>query len=159
MCQASGAKLVPVQLQPPDWSIPQAALEAAFSERTKFILLNTPNNPTGKVFTREELAFIADLCIQHNTYAVCDEVYEHLVFEGSEHVSLRALPGMHERCIQLGSAGKTFSFTSWKVGWMTGPATLLAPCIKAHQFLVFTVPSSLQRAVAYGLQDEQSFYR
>lgn len=159
MAQQVGAKLVPVQLQPPNWDIPRQQLEAAFSDKTKFILVNTPHNPTGKVFTREELQFIADLCTRHNTYALADEVYEHLVFEPHQHLSLRALPGMAERTIRLGSAGKTFSFTAWKVGWMTGPAQLLAPIIKAHQFLVFTVASNLQHAVAYGLDEADWFYR
>ncbi len=90
-------------------------LAAAFSPRTKLILLNTPHNPTGKVFTRDELDYIAKLMIQYNTYAILDEVYEHLVFDGYTHVSLRQLPGMQDRCIRIGSAGKTFSFTAWKV--------------------------------------------
>ncbi len=159
MAEAAGAVLVPVQLQPPEWSIPRAALEAAFSERTKLILVNTPHNPTGKVFTRDELQLIADLCIKHNAYALCDEVYEHLVFPPAQHLSLRGLPGTAERSIRLGSAGKTFSFTAWKIGWVTGPAALLAPIVKAHQFLVFTVASNLQRAVAHGLDHEEQFYK
>lgn len=159
MAQQVGAKLVPVQLQPPDWSIPEQQLRAAFSDKTKFILVNTPHNPTGKVFTRQELQLVADLCLQHNCYALSDEVYEHLVFKPHQHISLRALPDMQDRCIRLGSAGKTFSFTAWKVGWMTGPAHLLAPIIKAHQFVVFTVATNLQHAVAYGLDKEQQFYQ
>ncbi|GBF97164.1 aminotransferase [Raphidocelis subcapitata] len=161
MCAQVGAKLVAVQLQPPEWSIPEQQLEAAFSERTKFILVNTPHNPTGKVFSRAELELIARLAERHGAYVLSDEVYEHLTFPGAApHVSIRSLPRMRERTIRLGSAGKTFSLTAWKIGWMEGPERLLAPCVKAHQFLVFTVPSSLQRAVAEGLDGEEgrAFY-
>jgi aspartate/methionine/tyrosine aminotransferase len=115
----------------------------------------------GKVFTRQELELIARLAQQHGAYVLSDEVYEHLTFPGGlPHVSIRGLPGMRDRTIRLGSAGKTFSLTAWKVGWMEGPERLLGPCVKAHQFLVFTVPSSLQRAVAGALDgaDGQAFY-
>jgi aspartate/methionine/tyrosine aminotransferase len=118
MCKRSGGVLKPVRLQLPHFSINPDELAAAFSPRTKFILINTPHNPTGKVFSLPELTLIAGLCIKHNTYALCDEVYEHLVFSGAKHVSLRSLPGMHDRCIRLGSAGKTFSFTAWKVRYV-----------------------------------------
>lgn len=114
------------------------------------------------MFSRSELELIARLAAQHNTYVLSDEVYEHLTFPGGPpHVSIRALPGMRGRTLRLGSAGKTFSLTAWKVGWVEGPEALLAPVTKAHQFLVFTVPSSLQRAVAAGLdgEDGQAFYR
>ncbi|EFJ44947.1 hypothetical protein VOLCADRAFT_106184 [Volvox carteri f. nagariensis] len=158
MARRSGATIVPVRLQLPDFSVPLDELAAVVGPRTKMIMLNSPHNPSGKVFTRSELEAIAELCIRHDVIALCDEVYEHLVFGGAKHISLRALPGMAERCVRLGSAGKTFSFTAWKVGWMTGPARLMSPIIKAHQFLVFTVPSSLQRAVAHGLENESEFY-
>ncbi|KAG1675147.1 hypothetical protein FOA52_003370 [Chlamydomonas sp. UWO 241] len=158
MARMAGAVLVPVRLSLPDFSVPVDELSAAFSERTKLILVNTPHNPSGKVFTEKELSLVARLCVQHDVICLCDEVYEHLVFGGAVHVSPRSLPGMRERSIRLGSAGKTFSFTAWKIGWMTGPAALLAPIIKAHQFLVFTVPSNLQRAVAAGLDGETEFY-
>ncbi|KAK9832533.1 hypothetical protein WJX81_006591 [Elliptochloris bilobata] len=154
----AGAVIRTVQLDPNDWSVPHAAMEAAFSERTKLVLINSPHNPTGKVFSDEDLAFIAGLCVKHNTYAVCDEVYEHLVFEGSHHRSLRTFPGMADRAVRVGSAGKTFSFTAWKIGWVTGPARLVTAVAKAHQFVTFTVASSLQRAVAYGLDHEVAFY-
>lgn len=159
MCLQCGAVVKPVKLLLPDFSIPIEELRSAFNARTKMVVVNTPHNPTGKVFSREELQLIADLCIQHDVIALCDEVYEHLVWAPHEHLSLRCLPGMEDRAIRLGSAGKTFSFTAWKVGWMTGPARLLAPIQKAHQFLVFTVPSNLQLAVAHGLDQEQTFYR
>ncbi|GFR39762.1 hypothetical protein Agub_g246 [Astrephomene gubernaculifera] len=159
MARRAGAVIVPVRLRLPDFSVPLDELAAAVTPRTKMIMINSPHNPSGKVFTLTELEAIAELCIRHDLIALCDEVYEHLVFGGAAHISLRSLPDMKNRCIRLGSAGKTFSFTAWKVGWMTGPPRLLAPVIKAHQFLVFTVPSSLQRAVAHGLDNEPDFYR
>lgn len=147
-----------VRLHPPRWELPQTELAAAFSPRTKLILLNTPMNPTGKVFTAAELAVIAGLVQQHDAYAVCDEVYEHLVFSGARHVPLATLPGMVERCVRLGSAGKTFSLTGWKVGYVSGPAPLIGEIAKAHQLLTFTTPPNLQRAVAYGLGKEDAYF-
>ncbi|KAA6425183.1 MAG: transaminase [Trebouxia sp. A1-2] len=158
MAQRAGGIIKPVKLKVEDWSVDRTHLQDAFSAKTKLVIVNTPHNPTGKVFSKEDLQFIADLCIQYNTYVLLDEVYEHLVFEGSQHVSLRSLPGMQERSIRIGSAGKTFSFTAWKIGWVTGPCSLINAIAKAHQFLVFTVPSNLQRAVAYGLDNESSFF-
>ena len=108
-----------VRLQPPDWELPRAELAAAFGPKTKAILFNTPMNPTGKVFTAAELAFIAELLARHDAYAICDEVYEHLTFDGWRHIPLMTLPGMRERCLRIGSAGKTFSLTGWKVGYIT----------------------------------------
>jgi aspartate/methionine/tyrosine aminotransferase len=140
-----------VRLEPPDWKLPGQALEAAFSPRTKMILLNTPMNPTAKVFTRDELAQVADLCRRFDAYAVCDEVYEHMVFDGAAHLPLLALSGMRERTVRIGSAGKIFPLTGWKVGFMIAAPDLLATLSKAHQFLAFTTPPNLQRAVAYGL--------
>ena len=142
-----------VRLTPPKWELPRAELSAAFGPRTKAILLNTPMNPTGKVFTHAELAFIADLVTKHDAYAVCDEVYEHLTYDGWRHVPLMSLPGMRERCLRIGSAGKTFSLTGWKVGYVTAPAVLAAVVAKAHQNLTFTTPPNLQRAVAVGLAE------
>lgn len=147
-----------VRLEPPDWRLPRDALAAAFSPRTKLLLLNNPMNPTGKVFTREELEFIAQLVIQHDAYALCDEVYEHLVFDERRHIPLITLPGMRERAIRIGSAGKTFSMTGWKVGYLTACPALLGVIAKAHQFLVFTTPPNLQRAVAHGLDQEVDWY-
>lgn len=146
-----------VRLEAPDWALPREALKNAFGPRTKAIVLNTPMNPTGKVFTAEELAFIADLVRQHDTYAICDEVYEHLVF-GAPHLSLMALPDMRERCIRIGSAGKSFSFTGWKVGYVTAPAPLAAVVAKAHQNLVFATAPNLQRAVAFGLNKDTAYF-
>jgi len=147
-----------VRLEPPDWSIPLDKLAAAFSAKTKLIVVNSPMNPTGKVFSAKELSAIAELVQRHDAYAVCDEVYEHLVFDNRRHIPLMTLPGMRDRCLRIGSAGKTFSLTGWKVGYITGPAALMQPVAKAHQFLTFTTPPNLQRAVAYGLGKEQAYF-
>ncbi|MDE2318490.1 MAG: aminotransferase [Rhodospirillales bacterium] len=147
-----------VRLQPPHWALPHAALQAAFGPKTKLLLLNSPMNPTGKVFTRDELAFIAGLLRQHDAYAVCDEVYEHLVFSGAKHIPLATLPGMAERSLRIGSAGKTFSLTGWKVGYVSGPVPLMGLVAKAHQNLTFTTPPNLQRAVAYGLAKPDFYF-
>ncbi|OUJ07765.1 aminotransferase [Acetobacter malorum] len=147
-----------VRLEEPGWTLPREALAAAFSARTKAILLNTPMNPTGKVFTTEELDFIAGLLIQHDAYAVCDEVYEHLTF-GTPHVSLMSRPAMRERCLRIGSAGKSFSLTGWKVGYVTAAAPLAAVVAKAHQNLVFATAPNLQRAVAFGLNKDEQYFR
>ena len=111
-----------VRLEPPDWTLPRAALADAFGPKTKAILLNSPMNPAGKVFTADELGFIADLVLRHDAYAICDEVYEHLIFDGLPHIPLMTLPGMRERTMRIGSAGKTFALTGWKVGYVTTPA-------------------------------------
>lgn len=116
MATRSGATPIPVPLDASNgWRVPHKALAAAFSPRTKLILLNSPHNPTGSVFAEEDLREIARLCVEHDVVAVSDEVYEHLVFGDHRHVSLRAMPGMRERCLRIGSAGKTFSLTGWKV--------------------------------------------
>ncbi len=140
-----------VRMQPPDWSLPRQALTEAFSERTKLIIVNSPMNPSGKVFDADDLAFIAGLVERHDVYAICDEVYEHIVFDDRPHIPLMTLPGMRERCVRIGSAGKIFSVTSWKVGYIVAAPALLAPIAKAHQFITFTTPTCLQTAVAFGL--------
>lgn len=147
-----------VRLEEPGWTLPRDALAAAFSERTKAILLNTPMNPTGKVFTPDELDFIASLLRQHDAYAVCDEVYEHLTF-GTPHISLMSRPDMRARCLRIGSAGKSFSLTGWKVGYLTAPAPLAAAAAKAHQNLVFATAPNLQRAVAFGLNKDDQYFQ
>jgi aspartate/methionine/tyrosine aminotransferase len=147
-----------VRLEPPDWALPREALRAAFGPRTKALMLNTPQNPTGKVFTREELDFLAGLLAEHDAYAVCDEVYEHLVFAPARHIPLMSLPGMAERCLRIGSAGKTFSLTGWKVGYVSGPVSLMSVVAKAHQNLTFTTPPNLQRAVAQGLAKPDAYF-
>jgi len=147
-----------VRLSPPKWELPRAELAAAFGPKTKAILLNTPMNPASKVFTADELAFIAGLLQKHDAYAVCDEVYEHLVFDGARHIPLMTLPGMRERCLRIGSAGKTFSATGWKVGYISAPKALAGVAIKAHQNLTFTTAPNLQRAAAVGLMKDDSYF-
>ncbi len=147
-----------VRLQPPDWSLPRAALADAFGPATKAILLNSPMNPCGKVFTEEELGFIAELVLRHDAYAICDEVYEHLTFDGARHIPLMTMPGMRERTMRIGSAGKTFSLTGWKVGYVTAAPTIATNVAKAHQNLTFTTAPNLQRAVAVGLAKDDAYF-
>ena len=147
-----------VRLQPPHWDLPRAELAAAFSPRTKAILFNTPMNPTGKVFTEAELAFIAELVRKHDCYAICDEVYEHLIFDGWKHRPLMSVPGMRQRCMRIGSAGKTFNLTGWKVGYITCDRALQPNVAKAHQNLTFTTAPNLQRGVAVGLAKDDSYF-
>ena len=147
-----------VRLEPPDWSLPRAALADAFGPATKALLLNSPMNPSGKVFTPDELGFIAELVLRHDAYAICDEVYEHLTFDGARHIPLMTFPGMRERTMRIGSAGKTFSLTGWKVGYVTAPAAVAANVAKAHQNLTFTTAPNLQRAVAVGLAKDDSYF-
>lgn len=147
-----------VRITPPEWRLDVEALEAAFSPRTKAILINNPMNPAAKVFSREELEAIAALCVRFDAYAICDEVYEHILFDGRAHIPLMTLPGMRERAIRIGSAGKTFSLTGWKVGYVTAAAALLDPIAKAHQFTTFTTPPNLQKAVAFGLGKDDAYY-
>jgi N-succinyldiaminopimelate aminotransferase len=139
-----------VRLHPPDWHFDPDELAAAVGPRTRAILLNSPHNPTGKVFSAEELAQVAALCAAHDLLAVTDEVYEHLVFDGS-HVPLTTLPGMDGRTLTISSGGKTFSFTGWKVGWVSGAAPLVAAVRAAKQFLTYTSPAPFQLAIARGL--------
>ncbi|NQV46452.1 MAG: aminotransferase, partial [Rhodospirillaceae bacterium] len=147
-----------VRIKPPGWELPKDDLAAAFSPKTKLILLNSPHNPAGKVFDADELAFIGGLLEKHDAYAVCDEVYEHLVFDGRLHIPLMTLPGMRDRCLRIGSAGKTFSVTGWKVGYVTGAASLLSAVAKTHQFNTFTTAPNLQLAAAFGLQKDDSYF-
>lgn len=158
LVKQAGGIPVRVRVTPPSWSLDAAALGAAFSEKTKAILINNPMNPTAKVFSQEELQLIADLCCEHDVYAICDEVYEHLVFDGARHRPLMAFEGMRERTVRIGSAGKTFSLTGWKVGYITGSAVLMDAIAKAHQWLTFTTPPNLQKAVAYGLGKEDDYF-
>jgi aspartate/methionine/tyrosine aminotransferase len=147
-----------VRLNPPDWKLDEAALRTAFSAKTKLIVLNSPMNPACKVFTRAELEIIARLLEEFDAYAVCDEVYEHMVYDGQKHIPLRALPGMKKRCLRIGSAGKTFSLTGWKVGYVSGPPELMKPVAAAHQNVTFATPPSFQNAVAKGLMAGDEYY-
>lgn len=152
MVEATGAQAVTVALEAPHWDLDLDVLAAAFSDQTKLIVVNTPMNPTGKVFTKMELQGIAELALKHDAYVVLDEVYEHLVYAGAAHETMMALPGMRDRCIRIASAGKTFSLTGWKIGYVTAAPDLLALVNKAHQFVTFTTPPAFQLAVAWGLE-------
>jgi N-succinyldiaminopimelate aminotransferase len=147
-----------VRLEPPHWSLPRAALEAAFSDRTKLILFNTPMNPCSKVFDGAELDLIASLCLKHDAYAVCDEVYEHIIFDDKTHQSIMTLPDMRERTARIGSAGKSFSLTGWKVGYITAPPDMMKSIAKTHQFMTFTTPPNLQWGAATGLRLDDGYY-
>lgn len=135
----------------PDFAVDEASLRAAFSDRTRLVLLNTPHNPTGRVFTRDELELIATLAREHDAWVVTDEVYEHLVFDGLEHVPMATLPSMAERTLTISSAGKTFSVTGWKVGWISGPASAISAVRTVKQFLTYVGSGPFQPAVALGL--------
>jgi N-succinyldiaminopimelate aminotransferase len=145
-----GARLRAVPLQPPDWKFDPARLTAAVGPRTRLILLNSPHNPTGKVFEPDELELIARVCSERDLIAVTDEVYEHLVFAG-QHIPLCSMPGMAERTITVSSAGKTFAFTGWKVGWVCGPEPLVAAVRTVKQFLTYVNAAPFQPAIAAGL--------
>ncbi len=153
--ELAGATLRPVRLRAPDWSFDEAELRAALNERTRLLLLNTPHNPTGRVFSRDELLLVAELCREHDVIAVTDEVYEHLVFGGPAgpvvHERLACLEGMSERTVTISSAGKTFAVTGWKVGWIIAPARLVSSITAVKQFLTFTNGTPLQFGVAAGL--------
>ena len=134
-----------VRLTPPDWRLDRDALAAAFGPKTKAIIVNDPMNPAAKVFDADELAAIAELCVRHDAYAICDEVYEHLVFDGRRHLPLMTFPGMRERAVRIGSAGKTLSLTGWKIGYITAAPRCSSPIAKAHQFITFTTAPNLQK--------------
>ncbi|MBB5824324.1 pyridoxal phosphate-dependent aminotransferase [Micromonospora carbonacea] len=159
----AGAVRRPVTLRPEAdgrYAFDPAALRAAFGPRTRLVLLNSPHNPTGKVFTREELTLVAELCREHDAYAVTDEVYEHLVFAdaATPHVPLATLPGMRERTLRISSAGKTFSCTGWKVGWVSGPASLVSAALRVKQFLTYVNGAPLQPAVAVALALPDAYF-
>ncbi|MFA9565116.1 MAG: pyridoxal phosphate-dependent aminotransferase [Acidimicrobiales bacterium] len=155
----AGAVVKPVTLRPPDYAFDPDELRAAVSGRTRMILLNTPHNPTGKVFSRAELEHLAKLCIDNDLLVVTDEVYEHLTFDGVPHIPIATLPGMAERTVTIGSGGKIFRVTGWKVGWATGPAALVAAVRTAKQFLTFVSAGPFQPAVAVGLDLPDEYFR
>ncbi|MGE5278167.1 MAG: methionine aminotransferase [Acidobacteriota bacterium] len=154
----AGAAARVVTLSAPDWSFDREKLRAAVTSRTRALLLNTPHNPTGKVFSREELEFLAALCRERDLVCVADEVYEHLVYEG-EHVPMATLPGMRERTITISSFGKTFSLTGWKIGWAAAPPELTAAVRAAHQFITFATATPLQHGAATALSSGPDYYR
>ena len=156
-CIISGAVPRYVTLRAPDWSFDHEELRRAFTSRTRAIVVNTPHNPTGKVFSRLELELIAELCIEHGAIAITDEIYEHLVYNG-DHISIATLPGMADRTITISGASKTFSVTGWRVGWLIAPASLTAGVRKVHDFLTVGAAHPLQIAVAAALDLPASYY-
>lgn len=155
----AGARVVPVTLRPPSFTIDFDELRAAITPKTKVIMVNSPHNPTGTVFDRPTLQGIADLAIEHDLIVIADEAYEHLTFDDHEHVPISTLPGMRERTVTIGSAGKTLSFTGWKVGWATGPASLVSTVRTAKQFLTYVSAGPFQYAVAVGLALDPAYFR
>jgi aspartate/methionine/tyrosine aminotransferase len=155
----SGARARAVPLRWPDWHLDEERLKRAFTSKTKAVIVNSPNNPTGRVFSREELRLLADLCVDHDVVAITDEIYEHIVYDGHRHVSLATLSGMAERTITINAVSKTYSATGWRVGWAIAPATLASAMRRAHDFLTVCAPHAFQVAaeVALGLPD--SYYR
>ena len=154
----AGATLRVVTLEAPDWSVDLDAVAAAITPATRVLLLNSPHNPTGKVFSEAELTAIAEVCVRHDLIAIADEVYEHIAFDHHVHRPLATFPGMAERTLSVSSAGKTFSFTGWKVGWATGPAPLVDATRTTKQFLTFVSSGPFQHAVAVGLDLPDSYF-
>jgi N-succinyldiaminopimelate aminotransferase len=158
MIRLAGAIPRFVSLQPPDWRITAEALEQAFTPRTRMLLLNNPLNPSAVVYGEDQLRLIAEACVRHDVIAVSDEVWEHIVFDGRRLTSLMAQPGMRERTVKIGSAGKIFSLTGWKVGFACAAPPLAAAIAQAHAFLTFTTAPALQWAVAYGLSHDDAYF-
>jgi aspartate/methionine/tyrosine aminotransferase len=156
-CILSGAQPRYVALRPPAWSFDHDQLRDTFNAKTRAIVINTPHNPTGKVFSMEELSLIAELCHQHNAIAITDEIYEHLLYEG-EHISIATLPGMEDRTITISGASKTYSVTGWRIGWLVAPPRLTDGIRKVHDFLTVGAAHPLQIAVTAALRFPPSFY-
>lgn len=160
----SGAKPRFVKLRPPTsaqagWTFDERELRAVFHNHTKAIILNTPNNPTGKVFTREELEIIRDLCVKFNVLAVTDEIYEHIIYDGAQHVSIASLDGMQDRTVTINGLSKTYSVTGWRVGWTIAPSNITDAIRKVHDFLTVGAPAPLQEAGAAALDLPDSYYQ
>src|SRR6202008_3913912 len=154
----SGATPRFVKLRTPNWSFEEKELAAAFGPHTKAIILNTPNNPTGKVFTRAELEFIRDLCVQWNAYCITDEIYEHILYDTTEHISMARIDGMRSRTIVINGMSKTYSVTGWRVGWAIAPPEATSSIRKVHDFLTVGAAAPLQQAGAITLRSPQSYY-
>ena len=148
-----------VRLEPPHWRFTREMLDAAFNDHTRMVVLNNPINPTGVVLPAEDLALLAGYCVAHDVIAVCDEVWEQVVFGNARHRPLIAYPGMRERTVKIGSAGKMFGLTGWKVGFLCAAPALTHSLARAHQFLTFTTPPNLQAAVAWGLENAADWFR
>jgi aspartate/methionine/tyrosine aminotransferase len=157
MIRRSGGTPVEVALQPPEWRIDRAAIQAAVSPNTRAILFNNPHNPAGRLFGVDELESIAAIARDHDLVVIADEVWEHIVLDARKFTPIATLPGMAERTIKVGSAGKIFSLTGWKVGWMVAAPELATLVARAHQFLTFSTAPNLQSAVAFGLNDGDSW--
>ncbi len=155
----SGATPRFVKLRPPDWTFDPQELAAAFNNSTKAIIINSPNNPTGKVFTRAELECIRDLCVRWDTFSISDEIYEHMLYDGAEHISIASLEGMRDRAITLNALSKTYSVTGWRVGWAIAPPEVTAPIRKVHDFLTVGAAAPLQAAGAVALRFPTSYYQ
>ncbi|MGA0546425.1 aminotransferase [Brevundimonas sp. VNH65] len=151
LVRRAGGEVQTVRLAPPDWRLTEAVIQAAVTPTTRALILNTPHNPTGRVFDDQEMAAVAAVCRRHDLIAISDEVWEHIVFDGRPFASLLSQPGMAERTIKVGSAGKMFGLTGWKIGFACGTPDLIEVVARAHQFLTFTTPPNLQSAVAEGL--------
>jgi len=154
----SGATPRFVKLRPPDWTFDERELAAAFGPHTKAIILNTPNNPTGKVYTRDELEFIRNLCLRWNCYCVTDEIYEHILYDGTEHITMARIDGMRDRTIVINGMSKTYSVTGWRVGWAIAPPEPTQAIRKVHDFLTVGAAAPLQQAGALALKLPQSYY-
>lgn len=154
----SGAVPRFVRLREPDWTFDPAELEAAFNNNTRAIIINTPNNPTGKVFTKEELTVIAKLCLKWDVLAITDEIYEHIIYDGHKHVPIATIDGMADRTVTINGLSKTFSVTGWRVGWAIAPADLAGPIRKMHDFLTVGAPAPLQEAGVAALSMPESYY-
>jgi aspartate/methionine/tyrosine aminotransferase len=148
-----------ITLHEPDWHFDDQELTRAFNNKTKAIIINTPNNPTGKVFSRKELQLIADLCLKWGVVAVTDEIYEHILYDGAKHISIASLPGMRDQTITINSISKTYSLTGWRVGWAIAPYHLTASIRKVHDFLTVGAPHPLQEAAANALRIDRSYYQ
>ncbi len=155
----SGATPRYVTLHPPDWSFSSEELARAFNHKTKVIVINTPHNPTGKVFTRQELEEIARLCLKWDTYAITDEIYEHILYNGAEHISIAALPGMGNRTITINSISKTYAVTGWRVGWAIASEPITLSIRKVHDFLTVGAPTPFQHAAAVALELPDEYYK
>jgi aspartate/methionine/tyrosine aminotransferase len=154
----SGATPRFVKLRPPDWTYDEGELTAAFGPHTKAIILNTPNNPTGKVFSRAELEFIRDLCVRWNAYCITDEIYEHILYDGTDHISMARIDGMRNRTVVINGMSKTYSVTGWRVGWALAPPEATSSIRKVHDFLTVGAAAPLQQAGATALKSPQSYY-
>jgi len=154
----SGATPRFVRLKPPVWEFDYEELQAAFNDKTKAIIINTPNNPTGKVFSKEELQKIADLCIKWDVYAITDEIYEHILYDGQKHISIASLPGMEKRTVTINSISKTYSVTGWRVGWAIADENLTNRIRKVHDFFTVGAPTPFQHASVTALNLDESYY-